>query len=60
MFLNDIDHCDDDCFVHGDPESDFATDWPEAELRSARIVRLLPLLAANDFLEQDGTLPPVA
>jgi hypothetical protein len=36
------------------------TDWSEAALISAEIIRWLPLLAANDFLEQDGNLPPVA
>jgi hypothetical protein len=27
---------------------------------SERIIRWLPLLAANDFLDQDDNLPPVA
>jgi hypothetical protein len=36
------------------------TGWCEAAQISAEIIRWLPLLAANDFLEQDGDLPPVA
>lgn len=60
MFQNDIDHCDDSRRVHADPESWFGRDSPQAASRSGEIIRWLPLLAANDFLEQDGNLPPVA
>ena len=35
------------------------TDLCEAASMSAEVIRWLPLLAANDFLDEDG-LPPVA
>jgi len=56
----DLDHTENSCRIHLDAAHRFESAHSEAAAHSARIIRWLPLLAANDFLEEDVDLPPVA
>jgi len=59
MSSDNPDHSGIWCYL--DRQSDTAnTDLSKVARISAEIIRWLPLLASNDFLEEDDGLPPVA
>jgi hypothetical protein len=54
----DNDHSDDNTGIHQRLTDAFDRTHAEAASHSRRIIRWLPLLAANDFLEHEASLHP--